>query len=131
MYQSKIPVRLDNTNEPEPDVAVIRPREDDYRSGLPGPADVLLIIEVAASSIDYDRGVKLTLYARHGIPEFWIVNVDLCRVEIYRSPDASRGTYSSCSIIDGDRLLDVVNLPGVSLPAARLFGQDRLQMADF
>jgi Uma2 family endonuclease len=68
------PIRLNDRSEPEPDVAVIRPRDDAYRSGLPGPADVLLIIEVASSSIDYDRGVKLALYARHNIPEFWIVS---------------------------------------------------------
>jgi Uma2 family endonuclease len=116
------PVRLNDRNEPEPDLAVLRPRDDEYRSALPGPTDLLLIIEVASSSIDYDRGVKLALYAKHGIPEFWIVNLDLGRVEVHRSPNVNRGSYSPVSHIGRDGILEIASLPGVVIPAAPLFG---------
>lgn len=116
------PVRLNDKSEPEPDLALIRPRNDEYRSGLPGPADLLLIIEVASSSIDYDRGVKLALYARHSIPECWIVNLDLACIEVYRSPNATGSGYSSCWHIGGDGTLEIVSLPGVTIQAAPILG---------
>ena len=68
------PVRLTRRSEPQPDFAVLRPR-DDYRSTLPRPEDTMLAIEVANISLDYDRIVKLALYARSGITEVWIVNL--------------------------------------------------------
>jgi Uma2 family endonuclease len=116
------PVRLNDRTEPEPDLALLRPREDGYRSALPGPADVLLLIEGAASSIEYDRGVNLGLYAKHGIPEFWIVNLDQDRVEVYRSPDPGRSSYASVSHIGRDGTLDVAGLPGVSFLASAVIG---------
>ena len=65
------PVRLNEYNEPQPDLAVIRPR--DYRLSLPGPGDVLLLVEVSDTTLAYDRSVKLPLYARAGIGVVWIV----------------------------------------------------------
>jgi Uma2 family endonuclease len=79
------PVRLTQRSEPQPDFAILRPR-DDYRTALPGPADTILAIEVASTSLEYDRGVKLALYARSGIPEVWIVSLAAEQVEVYRSP---------------------------------------------
>jgi Uma2 family endonuclease len=116
------PVRLNDRSEPEPDLTLIRPRDDEYRSALPGPPDVLLIIEVASSSIDYDRGVKLDLYARHNISEVWIVNLDLARVEVYRSPNVNCGSYSECSHIYGDGTVEIASLPGVVIHVAPIFG---------
>ena len=80
------PVRLDEHNEPQPDVALLRPRPDFYASGHPTPADVLLIIEVADTSVEADRQVKLPLYARGGIPEAWLVDLQLDVITIYRDP---------------------------------------------
>lgn len=116
------PVRLNDRSEPEPDLTLIRPRDDEYRSALPGPLDVLLIIEVASSSIDYDRGVKLDLYARHNISEVWIVNLDLARVEVYRSPNVNCGSYSACSHIYGDGAVEIASLPGAVIQVAPIFG---------
>jgi len=84
-----MPLRLDALNEPEPDVLVLRPRADRYRHELPGPADVLLVVEVAKSSLDYDRSVKGPLYARAGVPEFWLVDLVNRRVEVHRAPGAA------------------------------------------
>src|SRR5579862_9904434 len=69
------PVQLDDLSEPRPDFALLKPRDDYYRRSTPRPDDVLLLIEVADSSLAYDRNVKRSLYAWHGIPEFWIVNI--------------------------------------------------------
>src|SRR3712207_6684546 len=83
------PVRLNEYNEPQPDVTVIRPR--DYRESLPMPEDVLLLIEVSDTTLAYDRGVKLPLYARAGIREVWIV--DLAHEVIERNTDPSGASY--------------------------------------
>ncbi len=82
------PVRLSGTSEPEPDVSVLRPRADRYRRSHPEPADVLLVIEVADSSLAVDRGVKAALYAAAGIPELWIVDLAGDAVEVHRTPAA-------------------------------------------
>ena len=82
------PVLLDRSSEPQPDLAVLRRRADFYATGeRPGPADVLLIVEVADSSIGFDRSVKLPLYARAGIPELWIVDIKRRALDAYRVPD--------------------------------------------
>ena len=69
-------IRLDGWNEPEPDIALVRPRPDFYSTALPTPADVLLLIEVADTTLRYDREIKRPLYARHGIAELWIVDLE-------------------------------------------------------
>src|SRR5579864_80724 len=66
--------RLSSDGEPEPDVLVLRFRSDFYRDALPGPEDVLLLVEVADTSLAYDRDFKLPLYARAGIPDVWLLN---------------------------------------------------------
>jgi Uma2 family endonuclease len=65
------PIRLDTHSEPQPDLALLKPRPDFYAASHPNPEDVLLVVEVADTSADYDRGVKLALYARVGIAEVW------------------------------------------------------------
>ena len=78
------PLHLDDNGEPEPDIVVLRPDAPEDRH--PGPEDVLLIVEVADTSLAYDRGTKAPLYARHCIPELWIADLGSERVEIYREP---------------------------------------------
>ena len=113
------PVRLDDGSEPEPDVAVLRPRADDYTTATAGPTDVLLLIEVADTSLADDRAIKLPLYAESGIAECWIVNLVGRVVEVYRQP--RNGRYDDVrSIAPGD-VLDIALLPGVVLPVADLF----------
>jgi Uma2 family endonuclease len=80
------PLRLDAHSEPQPDLMLLRPRADDYTTSHPTAADVLLVVEVADSSIAYDRGPKLALYARHGVPEVWIVDLVGRAVELCRGP---------------------------------------------
>ncbi len=80
------PIHLGGRTEPEPDVALLNRRDDFYASGHPTPADVLLAIEVADSTLASDRALKLPLYARHGIREAWIVNLPDACVEVYSEP---------------------------------------------
>jgi Uma2 family endonuclease len=80
------PVRLPPHSEPQPDVAILRRRAGDAESLVPGPEDVLLLIEVADTTLVYDRSTKLHLYAKFGIPESWIANLQSKCIEVYREP---------------------------------------------
>lgn len=82
------PVRLDEYSEPEPDIALLKRRDDYYARSHPTPEDVFLIIEVAETFAEYDRRIKLPLYARAGIPEVWLVNLPERIVEVYSEPSA-------------------------------------------
>jgi Uma2 family endonuclease len=83
------PFRLSDYSEPQPDIALLRPRDDYYRTGKARPQDIFLLVEVARTSLDYDRDTKLPRYAAAGIVETWIVNlVDRC-IEVYRDPTAA------------------------------------------
>ncbi|MCO6479553.1 MAG: Uma2 family endonuclease [Phaeodactylibacter sp.] len=83
------PVAFDRYSEPEPDIVVAAYRKDSYRSGHPTPSKVSLIIEVADSSLEYDRSTKKELYAEAGIPEYWIVNIPDKQLEVFRLPAGS------------------------------------------
>jgi Uma2 family endonuclease len=82
------PIRLDQFSEPQPDIALLRPRADFYAFAHPGPADVFLVVEVADTSVDFDREVKIPLYARAGIPEAWLVDLTGDCMTAYRGPSA-------------------------------------------
>ena len=79
-------VRLDNFSEPEPDITILKYREDFYRDKQPGPDDILLMVEVSPQTLTKDRTLKLSKYARSGIPEYWIVIPEEEIVEVYRRP---------------------------------------------
>ena len=97
------PFRLDDYSEPEPDIALVKPRDDFYAQSLATPADLLLIIEVADTSVEVDRRVKLPLYARAGIPEVWLVNLPEDRVEAHSEPVT--GVYQKVRMLKrGDTL---------------------------
>jgi Uma2 family endonuclease len=83
------PVRLSRHSEPQPDVVLLRPRDDFYARSHPRPEDVLLLVEVADTSVDTDRRIKMPLYARAGIGEVWLLDLPAERVEIYREPAAT------------------------------------------
>jgi Uma2 family endonuclease len=110
------PVRLDRYNEPQPDFAVLRPRGDRYQGRVPEVGDVLLLVEVARSSLAYDRSVKLPLYAKHGIPEVWIVNIDDKLVEVCRDPGPDG--YGSITRAGPGTLLEPELLPGAIVEVA-------------
>ncbi|MGQ0570235.1 MAG: Uma2 family endonuclease [Armatimonadota bacterium] len=82
------PVRLDVHSEPQPDVAVLRPRPDFYARGHPGPEDSPLIIEVADSSVVADREIKVPLYAKAAIPEVWVIDLQGGTIDQFQQPSA-------------------------------------------
>ena len=92
------PIRLDDVNEPEPDIAILRPRADFYMTSHPGPADVLLVVEVVDTSLAYDLGVKVPLYARHGIAETWVIDAVSRRTQVFRHPTG--GGYAEASSVE-------------------------------
>jgi Uma2 family endonuclease len=113
-------VQVADGQEPQPDLAILRFREDRYRGLLPAPADVLLIIEVADSSADYDRNIKLPLYAQAGIPEAWLVRLRDACIEIHRGP-AATGYQEMRTFRSGDRVSSLA-FPDLELAVAAILG---------
>jgi Uma2 family endonuclease len=114
------PVCLDRCSEPQPDFALLRRRPDRYRDSHPTPADVLLLIEVADGSLRFDRLVKLPLYARHAIPEVWIVDLVGGAVEVCRQtgPDG----YAEITRLTRGASVTVLALPGLTLTVDSILG---------
>ncbi|HEY9864593.1 MAG TPA: Uma2 family endonuclease [Candidatus Obscuribacterales bacterium] len=84
--QGQDPIILSNYSEPEPDVVILKNKEDDYLSSHPHTEDILLLIEISDSSLDYDQTTKLSVYAENNITNYWIFNlVDFC-LECYCQP---------------------------------------------
>ncbi len=101
------PIHIDKYNEPEPDIALLKPREDFYAESHPLPPDALLLIEVSDSTLGFDREIKRTLYAEAGIVEFWLVNLTENTIECYSSP--KNGSY---------RLVKIVGAGGIAASVA-------------
>jgi Uma2 family endonuclease len=113
------PVILDKHSEPEPDLMLVKPSPDDYTTRHPQPEDVLLLVEVADTSLDYDQGKKIPAYARAGIPEVWLVNLaDEC-VTVHRQPGIA-GYESVVERRAGERIAPAA-FPEVKLNLAELF----------
>lgn len=111
------PIELEGS-EPQPDIALLRPRADTYATSNPRPADVLLVVEVADTSLDYDRGDKALLYARAGIPELWIANLSANRLEVYREPGPD-GYRLRSLVLPGERMASLA-FPQVSFSVGEL-----------
>jgi hypothetical protein len=114
------PVRLGEYSEPEPDLALLRPRADFYASAHPTPADVLLLVEIADTSLDFDRGVKAPLYARAGIPEVWLVDLGGETVAVYREP--SPEGYRATRVLRAGERVATLAFPERELAVAALLG---------
>jgi Uma2 family endonuclease len=112
------PVNLTDISEPQPDVTLLRPRADFYGDGHPTPEDVLLLVEVADSSIGFDRGTKFPLYARCGIPEAWLVDVTRNVLEVYREP--ARDGYRSIQRLRRGDLIAPLAFPDFEIDVASI-----------
>ena len=114
------PVTLGAYSEPQPDVALLKPRADFYASAHPGPEDVLLVVEVSESSAAYDLEVKIPLYARAGIPEVWLVDLDAREIRVYREP--ASGRYRQAATVPRGGKIAPAALPEVVLAADEVLG---------
>lgn len=94
IVRSQLPLILDDWSEPEPDIAVCRPDPYQYSRSHPTVREVTLVLEVAETSLRYDRGEKAAAYARSGIPTYWIVNLQDGTIEVLTRPDRTAGRYT-------------------------------------
>jgi len=113
------PVSLSQHSEPQPDLAVARPRVDFYKTGHPRPEDVLLIVEVADTSLRFDRDIKVDLYAGHAIAELWLVDLRVKHLVRYREP--LQGAYQRVDHPDLGNPIEVPGLPSVRVDLSALF----------
>ncbi|HKP54043.1 MAG TPA: Uma2 family endonuclease [Chloroflexia bacterium] len=114
------PVVLSDISVPQPDVTVLRPREDFYGSSYITPADVLLLVEVADSSIGYDRAYKIPLYAKAGVAEVWLVDVQARTVTTYNQPTPSG--YKASTQAQGNQALISQTIPNMSVNVSDILG---------
>ncbi len=113
------PLRLGRRDEPQPDLVLLR-RRDLSGAWAPTSRDALLVIEVAETSVQYDRHRKLPIYAHSGIPECWLVNLPEDVIEVYREPQA--GSWSIREIVRRGDTLTPLALPSVTLSADEILG---------
>jgi Uma2 family endonuclease len=112
-------IRLSQWSEPEPDLVLLAPRPDFYRGEFASGADTLLVIEVSDTTLRYDRDVKVPLYARHGVPEVWLVAVNGGALLVYGA--LQDGKYERQVVLERPVSVTVTGLAGVTLDVAALF----------
>lgn len=116
--RGQLPLRLSRFSEPVPDVVVIKRRADFYATRHPEPADTLLAIEVSDSTLRYDRDTKAPLYARYGIPEYWLIDLSGGDVRRYRALE--EGTYTDVSSIADVHAVPIPALPGLTIDLSQV-----------
>lgn len=114
------PVQVNDYSEPLPDVALLKPRDDFYAQANPQAADVFLIIEVADSSVDYDRDIKIPLYAQAGVMEVWLVNLPKEAIEIYSQP--LEGEYREIRLVKRGESLSANSIPNLTIDTNAVLG---------
>lgn len=114
------PVVLNDFSEPEPDIAVLRPRTDFYAQALPTAADVLLIIEVADTSFEYDRDIKLPAYARSGVPEVWLADLPAETIRVHTEP--VNGVYRNARSYQRGDEITPLHFPDLSIEVTSILG---------
>jgi Uma2 family endonuclease len=115
------PFRIPDYSEPQPDILILRPRDDFYANKFPLPEDILLLIEVADSSLRYDQTIKLSLYAEHRIPEYWIVNLERDILEIYRQPQNK--SYLKQTLVDNPQVTFApIAFPEITMTLKNIYG---------
>jgi Uma2 family endonuclease len=114
------PLALDNTSEPEPDIMLLKRKADFYESGHPQPTDVLLLIEVADSTIESDRQLKIPLYAEDGITEVWLIDINSACIEVYRYP-TDQGYQDIQKLYRGQNL-SILAFPDISIAIDEILG---------
>ncbi len=114
------PIALGTHSEPQPDLALLAPRVDTYRRAHPQPSEVLLVIEVADTSLAYDRDEKVPLYAKAGVPEAWVVDLPGRVVHVCRDPGPNG--YRTTRIVKAGKTISPARLAGVTLRVGDILG---------
>jgi Uma2 family endonuclease len=121
IVQVQNPIQLDDHSELQPDIALLKNRDDFYAEKLPMPDDILLVIEVADSSLAYDRETKMPLYARANIQEAWLVNLMENTVEVYSDP--SPDGYNTITKRRHNQTISPKSFPDITAVASEIFGE--------
>jgi Uma2 family endonuclease len=112
------PLELRQYGTPQPDLLILRRRDDHYRSANPTAADALLVIEVSESTLAYDRDTKAPMYARAGIADYWIVNLMDSQILVYREP--VDGVYRSVQALGHEDVVQPLAFPDVSIAVSEI-----------
>ena len=118
------PIILPSNSEPEPDVVIAKKKADNYLSAHPTPTDIILVIEISDSTLQYDRETKLPLYAEAGINYYWIVNLVENHLEVYTNPFTdSKGKfgYKNKNIVLSDENIDIPEFTDINLELNSIF----------
>lgn len=115
---TQLPLDLSLESEPEPDAAIVPSDPDDWALGHPTTA--LLVVEVADSSLRYDRDTKMSMYARAGVPEAWLLNLVADALEVYRHPDGASREYASRVVLGRDAAIAPLFRPEAAIQVAQL-----------
>jgi Uma2 family endonuclease len=107
------PLQLGDLSEPEPDFMLLKPNADYYSSRHPVADDVLLLIEVSETSLQFDQNQKLRLYARHSIPEYWLLNLNDVCLEVYRKPNGE--VYAEKTTLYPSDRVTLSQIPDISI----------------
>lgn len=118
LIDAQNPVELGPFSEPQPDIALLQWRDDFYESRHPQPEDILLIVEVADTTLESDRQLKIPLYARTGILEVWLVNLNQNSIEVYRQPTAQG--YQQIQIYQPTQSVTIQAFPEISWACDRI-----------
>lgn len=107
------PVILGDLSEPEPDFALLRPKANDYEDSLPIAEDILLLIEVANTTVNYDTQIKAPLYARFSIPEYWLIDTQKNTITVFQNP--VEGVYTDVKMSSLPKNISPFMLPNIKL----------------
>ncbi|MEM9540101.1 MAG: Uma2 family endonuclease [Cyanobacteria bacterium P01_E01_bin.42] len=116
------PIDLDEFSQPQPDLALLRPREDFYVLAHPQPTDIFLLVEVSNTTIRYDREITIPLYAERGIIEVWLIDIEGEGIEVYRQP-TGKGYRSTVQLSRGDRF-SMQAFPDIEFAVDEILGSE-------
>ncbi|WP_299413312.1 Uma2 family endonuclease [Acaryochloris sp. IP29b_bin.148] len=114
------PILLSDNSEPQPDISILQRREDFYNAEHPTPADIFALVEVSDSTIEFDRDVKVPIYAREQIAEVWLVNLNNTQIECYRQPTAN--SYQQWQVFNLGEKFNFQAFPDVPIQVSQVFG---------
>jgi len=120
----KAPITLSFGSEPEPDFSIVQNRDDDYANGHPSETDTLIVIEIAKSSLNYDRDIKLPLYAQANIPHYWLFNLVDRQLETYSDPSqlsSGQFSYLNRRIVPIDQSIALPGFPNSAISLTHAF----------
>ena len=120
IFRVQNPICLNDKSEPQPDIALVQPRADFYEESLPNSQDILLLVEVADSTVNYDRDVKVPNYARSGIQEVWLWDLEANCLEVYRFPTANG--YTSIQKFERGEIVSPLAFPDFEVSVDLILG---------